>query len=121
MRPPVILLVLAAVALAGYGVHILSLHIHRFPLDVRRPGPVVFAKRSKPKTAHSAELRRLVAVISNAVLNDRSAQAELHGAFDKLGAKAPPFGDSTQSRKDRQQRSRRIEEAISDLEQDRSG
>ncbi len=121
MSPLIILLILMAVALGGFGVHVLSLHIHRRPLDVRRPGPVVFAKRSKPKKAHSAELRRLVAVISNAILNDKSAQAELHGVFDRLGAPAPPFSDTTGGRKDSQQRYRQIRRAVADIESDGVG
>lgn len=116
MSAPIIVLILAAMGLVGFGAQILSLHLHRVPVDNRRLQRLAFSRLTKQETAHSAELRRLVTVVSNSVVNDKSAQIELQQVFEQLGATTSPFGDSTASRKDRQRRSDRIEKTISDLE-----
>lgn len=111
----IILFIVLAVAFAGLGLQVLSLHLHRFPVDSRRPGSLVFSRRSKPGAAHSTELRRLVAVVSNAILNDRSAQVELNRVFEGLGS-GPVLGPSTSSRRDQGRRSQQLERAVRELE-----
>jgi hypothetical protein len=129
---PIIVLTLFGVALTGFGVHLVSLHLHRFPLDIRRPGPLFRPSRARPPKAHSSELRRLVSVVSNAILNDRLAHAELEDVLQQLGAGAdddphrhnransnqsPNPGDHQHSsRRDRTRRSRRIENTVTALE-----
>lgn len=116
MSGPLILVILAAVGFAGFGLQVVSHHLDRFPLDTRRPGPLVSARRDVPETAHSVELRRLVTVVSSAILNDPSARAELQGVLDDLGAETPALDDTTAGRRQRHLRSERIEEAVADLE-----
>lgn len=116
MSGPLILAIVAAVAFAGLGLHVVSLHLHRLPLDSRRPGSLLSARSRTTHVVNAVELRRLVSVVSLAIVNDPSARAELQGVLDELGAEASPFHDAASGRRNRQRRSERIEEAVADLE-----
>jgi hypothetical protein len=117
MSGPLILAVVAAVAFVGYGLNVLAGHYHDAPTDLRRPGPLFFSRLERSDTAHSTELRRLVSVVSNAILNDRSAGNELQQVFDQLGAPGVLTDDAdSTNRRDRQRRSEAIEQAVADLE-----
>lgn len=113
----VVLLIALAVGLIGLGAQVLSTRLHRFPTDIRRPGPLVRVRRSKPSKVHSPELRRLVTVISYTVLDDPSSKVELNGLFEALDAPVSPLVDTEQARSGRARRSQQLENAIEALEQ----
>lgn len=116
MSAILIVFVVLAVGVAIVGLQVVSLHIHRFPTDVRRPGPLIRTRRSDQRTAHAAELRRFVTVISYAVLNDRSARAELAEIFADLDGPTSPLIEAGSTRRDHRRRSEQIEHAIAALE-----
>ena len=49
----VIVLVVAAIGLVAFGLQVLSRQIQRFPVDVRRPDPLIDVTRSKSLTMRS--------------------------------------------------------------------
>lgn len=116
MSGAVIVLIVAALGVGALGLQVLSSHFQHSPLDIRRPKPLISTRRGRREAPHSAELRRLSAVVSNAILNDRTAKVELQSVFNELGATAPPLGDSTDARRDRHRRSQQLEQAVADLE-----
>lgn len=99
MSGGLVVLVLAAVAFAGFGMYVLSLHLDRFPLDQRRPDSLVSSRWRRTQEMPSPELRRLRAVIANAASGERSARAELErvlaslGVSDGLGQPGVGLGD----------------------------
>lgn len=110
-------LTVLAVAFIGLGANVLSRQLGRFPSDVRRPGTLIQIRRSKPAAGHSPELRRLVTVISYAILDDPPSKVELKRAFDDLDAPVSPLTDSASSRRGQLKRSHQINQAISALEE----
>lgn len=109
-------LIVLAVVFAGVGMQLLSVQMQRFPTDIRRPGPLIEVRRSKPPTVHTAELRRLVTVMSYALIGDASASSELQKVFDDLDAPTSPLIESTSSRREQRRRSEHLDRALRDLE-----
>ncbi|MGH1489881.1 MAG: hypothetical protein ACRBK7_10890 [Acidimicrobiales bacterium] len=112
-----LLLTILAVGLLGFGAQVLSQQFGRFPTDVRRPGALIQIRRSKPAKNHSPELRRLVTVISYAILDDPTSKVELQKTFQELDSPVSPLAESAPARRGQHKRSGQIDQAIAALEE----
>lgn len=111
----VVVLVVLAIGFVAIGLQVLSRDIQRSPVDVRRPDPLIDVTRSKSVSVRPAELHHLVDIVSNALLSDAYARAELQPVLDELAVGDGPPPTITPSRR-RSKRTDQIEAVVAELE-----
>ncbi|MGI9597737.1 MAG: hypothetical protein ACR2QK_16355 [Acidimicrobiales bacterium] len=109
----IVILIVAAILFVAFGLQVLSRQVQRFPVDVRRPDPLIDVTSTKAVTVRPAELHQLMGIVSNSLISDAAARSELQPILDGLGADADLRGRSGRGRNRRRQR---IDRSISELE-----
>ncbi len=108
-------LIVVAALFVAFGLQVLSRHIQRFPVDVRRPDPLIDVSSSKAVTVRPAELHQLIGIISNSLISDASTRTELQPLLDELGATGR-HSPGRSNRRGRGKRWQRIDDSVRELE-----
>ncbi len=118
MSGGLVILVIVALGFVAFGLQVLSRHVQRYPVDVRRADPLIDVSRSKAVNVRPAELHQFIGIVSNSMISDASKRTELQPILDSLGAAAPPRVGKKRRMPTRAKgrRANDIERAISELE-----
>ncbi len=116
MSGPLVVLVVVAIGFVALGLQVLSRELQRYPVDVRRPDPLIDVSRSTSMSLRPAELHHLTGIVADAILSDASAQAGLQPILDDLGAAAPSAPRPPAPLRRRSTRAQAIDRAIGELE-----
>lgn len=116
MNGLMIILIVCSVVFVAFGLQLLSRQIQRFPVDVRRPDPLIDVTSTKSVTVRPAELHQLIGIISDSLISDASARSELQPILNELGATGSSVGGQRAGR-GRNKRWQRIDRSLAELEQ----